>query len=330
MRDQLVYALLSSALLACGGGGMAADNGGGDDAPPPPPDAGDPPPPARGFQLVSPDVMIEPGQEITYCYYFRTPNTEPMAIKKWTSSMTPGSHHLILFTTGNTDKRPPGTISAADCGFGTSAPSWTYSAQTPTAELALPADDGAGKPLAMEIPPNTAGFIQMHYFNATDQPITAHVTINAEALPAGAEFTKTAAYVTYNGSLTIPVGATNCSTECNAQMSCDVPAGAKFWLMSTHAHKQAVKTEVLDGATMAMSSTDWEHPIPATWMTSPFFEFASGKLTYRCTYTNPNDYPIDSGDSAATDEMCMASGYYFVPGSTTTKPRICYNNFLAP
>lgn len=326
MRDRLVYALLSSALLACGGGGMSAD-GGGDDAPPPPPDAGDPPPPTRGFQLVSPDVMIEPGQEITYCYYFRTPNTESMAIKKWTSSMTPGSHHLILFTTGNTDKRPPGTISAANCGFGgdTALPAWTYSAQTPTAELALPADDGTGTPLAIDIPANTAGFIQMHYFNSTDQVINAHVTINAEALPAGAAFTKTAAYVTYNGDLSIPPSPNPQTLDVETQ-SCDVPAGAKFWLMSTHAHKQAVKTEVLDGATMAMESTDWEHPIPATWMASPFFAFASGKVTYRCTYYNPTDRTITSGDSAATDEMCMASGYYF----PATKSRICFDGFLLP
>jgi len=308
---------------------MAAD-GMGDDAPPTP-DAPPVDPPARGFQLVSPDVEILPGQEITYCYYFRTPNTEPMAINKWTSVMTPGSHHLILFTTGTTDKMPPGTVSASNCGFGGSASSiqstsWTYSAQTPTAELVLPADDGAGKAVAMDIPANTAGFVQMHYFNATDQVINAHVTINAEALPANTAFTKTAAYVTYNASISIPPNAVG---DLESQ-TCDVPAGAKFWLMSTHAHKQAVKTEVLDGTTMAMSSTDWEHPIPATWMASPFFTFASGKATYRCTYNNPTARTIESGDSAATDEMCMASGYYFLADNTATRPRICVNQFLVP
>ena len=305
-------------LIACGGSGSSTD-GMGDDAPEP--DAGgDVDPPARGFQIVSPDVDIGPGQEITYCYYFRTPNKEPMAIKKWSSVMTPGSHHLIMFTTGTTDKMPPGTISAANCGFGgvgAQNTSWTYSAQTPTAAIELPSDDGAGKPLAIDIPANTAGFVQMHYFNASDQPIKAHVTINADALPAGAPFTKTAAYVTYNASISIPPGTNDVEEK-----ACNAPAGAKFWLMSTHAHKQAIKTEVLDGTTVVFSSTDWEHPGAQTWMTTPFQTFTSGKVTYRCTYNNPTNRTITSGDSAATDEMCMASGYYF----PATKSLFCVDN----
>lgn len=307
-------------LMACGGGGGTNDGMTGDDTPPGP-DGGDITPPARGFQIVTPDIDIPAQTEITYCYYFRTPNTEPMAINKWVSHMTPGSHHLIMFTTA-TDKMPPGTVSASNCGFGggtQNIPSWTYSAQVPDATMSLPADDGTGKPLAIDIAANAAGFVQMHYFNPGDTPIKAHVTINAEALPANSAYTKTAAYVTYNGSLSIPPGATNLPQT----QSCNAPSGGKFWLMSTHAHKQAIKTEVLDGTTVAFTSTNWEHPGAQTWMTSPFFAFASGKVTYRCTYNNPTGREIRSGDSAATDEMCMASGYYF----PATKSLICYDGF---
>jgi hypothetical protein len=247
--------LASLFLIACGGSGSTTDMM-GDDAPPA--DAGtDIDPPARGFQIVTPDIDIAAGEEITYCYYFRTPNTEAMAINKWVSKMTPGSHHLIMFTTGTTDKQPPGTVSASQCGFGTGAgaasTSWTYSAQTPDSSLQLPGDDGAGKPLAIDIPPNTAGFIQMHYFNASDQAIKAHVTVNAEALPAGTAFTKTAAFITYNNSINIPPGATNdVETQTISVNAQGFPQGAKFWLMTTHAHKQAIKTEILDGANGSM------------------------------------------------------------------------------
>jgi Copper type II ascorbate-dependent monooxygenase, C-terminal domain len=309
-------------LIACGGGGGTSD-GGGDDTQEP---DGGITPPARGFQIVSPDILIKAGEEVTYCYYFRTSNTEPMAINKWESAMTPGSHHLIMFTTGQTDKKPVGTIDREGCGFGgtgTNVPSWTYSAQTATASMALPSDDGTGKPLAMDIPANTAGFVQMHYFNSSDNDIMAHVTINAEALAAGAAFTKTAAYVTYNSNIMIPAQTNNvvASQTCSGP-----PAGSKFWLMSTHAHKQAVKTEVIDAgnSAMIMSSTDWEHPEPEYFdgAQKQFYALSAGnKLTYRCTYNNPNLYDIMSGDSAATDEMCMASGYYF----PATKPLICLN-----
>ena len=304
-------------LIACGSSGSGMP--GGDDAPEPDANPDNPPPPARGFQLVSPDVTIPAETEVTYCWYFRTPNTEPMAISKWSSVMTPGSHHLIMFTTGTSDKMPPGTISTANCGFGLNA-SWTYSAQTPTATIQLPADDGAGKPLAIDIPPNTAGFIQMHYFNPGSEPIKAHVTVNADALPASTAFTKTAAFITYNNQISIGPGATN---DVETQ-TCNAPAGAKFWLMSTHAHKQAIKTEVLDGTNVIFSSNDWEHPEAKTWMTSPFYSFSTGKVTYRCTYNNTGSNAgrtITSGDSAATDEMCMASGYFF----PATKSMFCFD-----
>jgi Copper type II ascorbate-dependent monooxygenase, C-terminal domain len=319
MRTGLFACLV---LVACGGGGGTSDNMTGDDTPG---DDGGITPPARGFQIVSPDITIAAGEEVTYCYYFRTPNTEPMAINKWESAMTPGSHHLIVFTTGTTDKKPVGTIDRDNCGFGgvTNVPSWTYSAQTATASMVLPSDDGTGKPLAMDIPANTAGFVQMHYFNATDKAIQAHVTINAEALAAGAAFTKTAAYVTYDSDININAGATN---HVEAQTCGGPPSGSKFWLMSTHAHKQAIKTEVIDAgnSAMIMSSTDWEHPAPEYFdgKQKPFYALSSeNKITYRCTYNNPNVYKLTAGDSAATNEMCMASGYYF----PATKPLICVN-----
>lgn len=289
-------------------------------------------PPARGFQVQSSDIVIEAGQEITYCYYFRTPNTEPMAIHKWVSSMTPGSHHMIMFTTAQ-DVMPPGTVSASNCGFGggsslTNRPVWTYAAQTPESTIELPSDDGAGKPLAQVIPPNTAGFFQMHYLNATDAPITVHVTLNAEALEASAAYTPTAAYITYNAGLSIKPtaangGAPSVENGGIATKTCTTPANTKFWMMSTHAHKQAIKTEVKNGmpasTAVAFTSEDWEHPIPQTWMAAPFYTFDDNKLTYTCTYVNNTNRTITSGDSAATDEMCMATGYVF----PATAPTLC-------
>src|SRR5258706_9355551 len=54
------------------------------------------------FTITSPDVTIPAttGNEVTYCYYFHTPNTTPIAVNKWVSDMTPGSHHMIFFTGG--------------------------------------------------------------------------------------------------------------------------------------------------------------------------------------------------------------------------------------
>lgn len=338
MRAPFAFAFLL-AVAACGNGGPPG-SGGDDD---PTVDAGggggnpDAPiePPARGFQVVSPPVEVMPGQEITYCYYFRTPNTETMAVNRWQSDMTPGSHHMIMYTSTN-EIMPAGTITAEDCGIGagqsTSFPAWTYAAQTPQFDLQLPQTDGGspGKPLAMEIAPSTPAFFQMHYYNPSDNPLQVQVTLNAYALDKGEAFTKTAVYVTYNSNIEIPPMAVNHVEPAAARdASCTVPANSKFWMMSTHSHKQSVKTRVLDGASVVFESTDWEHPGETIWDGTPgkdFYTFASGKLTYECTYTNQGanaGRTIYDGDSAAINEMCMASGYYF----PATGPKFCINNF---
>ena len=282
----------------------------------------------EGFTVATPDIDIQPGQEITYCYYFRTPNTKSLAIKRWASEMTPGSHHMIMYATGDQDVMPPGTVSASNCGnagatSGGITAIWTYAAQTASSEVRLPDDDGTGLPLAQDVAPNTAAFFQMHYLNATDQVIKAHVDLTAEALEDGVAYTQTAAYVTFNNNIKIPGGAIG---DLESQ-TCPTPDGAKFWLMSTHAHKQATHTAVKDGASVVFESDDWEHPGEAVFGGPAFYTFKTNKLTYECTYTNPSQREIKTGDSAATAEMCMASGYYF---PAPAGPKFCFNNFVLP
>lgn len=296
-----------------GGGGGGSGSGGGDLMPP-----------ARGFQLKSPDITIQPGQEITYCWYFKTPNTEAFSIKRWQSKMSGGSHHLILYFT-NSLSQPEGTVSSSNCGAAggaSGAPAWVYAAQNSEQDLALPTDDGTGKPLGMDVAPSQPGFLQLHYYNASDETLTVHATINAEAHDVGVAATKTFAYVTFAGDIKIdPMQQGKVVTH-----TCPLASNQKVWLMSTHAHKQAVHTEVRDGSSVVFASDDWEHPGAKAWMTNPFYTFASGQLTYECTYNNPTNRTITTGDSAATDEMCMASGYVF----PATKATICYNNNIVP
>jgi hypothetical protein len=329
MRSSLALALMLAAATACGtdpaiGGD---DTGGGDDGTGSGSnvDPGDPAPPARGFQLKSPEITINPYEEVTYCWYFKTPNTEQYSIKKWTSHMSGGSHHLILFFT-NSLSQPEGTVSADNCGFGGvgNVGQWVYAAQNIDQELALPSDDGTGKPLGMDVKAGQTGFLQLHYYNSGEETLHVHAVINAEAHEANVDATKTFAYVTFNGNIDIPAGAVYPQPGTVATNTCDIPSGSKVWLMSTHAHKHAIHTEVRNGSEVVFESDDWEHPGAKAWMSSPFYSFSTGKLTYECHYNNPDGPRIQTGDSAAKDEMCMASGYIF----PATKTTICYNNLV--
>ena len=88
------------------------------------------PPPAHGFQLTSPAIDVNPGVDITYCYYFHTSNTGELTIQRWASHMTSGVHDMILYLTTN-DQQTPGTMTPADCGIAAHAggPIWSYAAQ---------------------------------------------------------------------------------------------------------------------------------------------------------------------------------------------------------
>jgi hypothetical protein len=174
----------------------------------------------------------------------------------------------------------------------------------------------------MDVAAGQAAMLEIHYNNSGDETLVATATINAEAYPEGTVTTKTFAYVTYLGNFDLnanpqPQKLTN---------TCNIPAASKVWLMSTHTHKNAVGTRVLDGMSnstnVVFSATDWEHP-GAKRMDNPYYSFASGKLTSECTYVNTTGAPIQEGSSAKTEEMCMAVGYTF----PATKPTFCYNGF---
>ena len=259
--------------------------------------------------VVTPPITLAPSEEVTKCYHFLMPNTGEVGVKRWASTMTPGSHHMILYL-GTEASQPPGTID--DCGnVGGFNSVWTYAAQNPVAESRMP--EGVGMTVAAMQP----GVIQMHYLNASDGPLDAHVELTADLYAAGASFQKAQPYITFNTNISIPPMSNG-----SAGGTCAIPAGAQFFAMSTHAHKQATHTEVKDGTAMVFESDNWDDPGSASWQTAPFYTFGSGNLTYRCDYYNPTNRTITVGESAATDEMCMAVGYYF----PANRPSFCLNS----
>jgi hypothetical protein len=284
------------------------------------------PSPATGFTITSPEVAIDPGQNITYCYYFRTPNAAPLAIRRFTSSMRGVNRRVVLFTTTNSqgqamDRLPPGTISTIDCSglpTGQVVPHWVYESDAPSGELTMPDDDGAGRPVAFELPPLSSGFLLMHHRNDTDQVLKGQVTVTAEALDS-AVYTRTDTFTGMTADLVVPP----LSTGVVVQDACTLPAGARFWALSTFTHQHAVRTDIRDGQDAVFEATDWAHPGVRTWPSPPFFTFASNTLAYACTYDNPFTFPLRAGTSVQTEEQCMAVGWV-VPA---TGPRWCLNGY---
>jgi hypothetical protein len=180
----------------------------------------------------------------------------------------------------------------------------------------MPDDDGAGQPLALELPANAAGYIEIFASNASDTPVDTSVQVMANGRAGDQAYTKTATYVTYNGSLSIPAFGSTTSTY-----ACAVPDPAKFWWFSTHTHRRATSATLRNGATTLLVTTDWEKPTIATYAAPSFYAFGAGeKLTYECSFTNDRAATVTTGDNYETDENCIGIGYYF-PGDGA----LCYN-----
>lgn len=279
-----------------------------------------------GFQIDSPEVLIGPGEEITYCYYFETPNPEPIGVKRWALTLGSVAHDVTLYATYDgaqnpTPRQAVGTFSAVDCGFEDTAATstianWLYAGHDPFAELVLPADDGAGNPLAVEVPAGAPMFLQMHFINPTGVEIANTVRLEAEALAIGTPYTETASYYTYNNSLSIPPGGIT------ATQTCPVPAGVEFWFLTTRTHLHATLATVRDGPGPLVQSSNWEHPAMQLFPPPAAYTFSASGLTYECVYDNPTGSTIHSGNDPQADENCVGIGYFF----PATRPFVCLDN----
>ena len=274
-----------------------------------------------GFRIQTPEIVTPPGEGGTWCYFFRAPDTGAMGIRKWTSSMDAPMHHLIVYATYDDEwmpleRRPAGTLVKGcvehEDGYG----AWLYAAHAPRERLVLPADDGGGIPLGMEIMPGQPLLLQMYVSNPTEAPVTTTATLQAEAL-SGA-YTRTATYQTTNISIAIPPGvAAHTVTQ-----TCAVPPGVRFWRLSTRTHRYAIESRIEDAGLPLVVTTDWNQPEVATFAPPDFHPFSPAGLTYSCTYANPTGSPIHFGESDETDEVCIAIGHFF----PATRPSLCVND----
>ena len=279
--------------------------------------------PIPGFQIQLPQIMVPPGGSGTYSYYVRAPIAGPMAVKRWSSTITAATHHVIAYATYDSawmplEMHPTGTLLESSCleSIGSGQVGWLYAAHHPTQDLVLPNDDGVGKPLAMEIQAAQPLCLEI-YIPSSDTTLTASALLRADSLPTGQPYTKSAAYLTYNFSLTIPP-----STTVTVQQTCPTPAGAKFWRVSTRTHRFATFSRILDGTSVLLENPDWEDPAGATFTAPAFHPFASGGLKYECTYFNFSGNTVHAGEQEDLDEVCMGIGYFF----PAEHPAFCLNS----
>jgi hypothetical protein len=333
-----------------------------------------PPAPEAGFQIhYGPTnyndpvevgkYILQPGQEITDCVYFTTPNTGTVYMNQYHARMRPGSHHMLLSLVSNSGGTPGGAsfgggkIIASSGNNGPSACStgltdrYLFGAQTPRIDIAAV---GEGSPentgLAEEIPPKSTGQIQAHFINATSGPILREVWANLVLTPKE-NVTEVAQFSFLIGGflMNVPMGQSRAITA-HAIVPSGVPDDFRLIMATGHYHSHT--TEFKAWATIAGQQVELLHdyntlgiaPDPAQW----YFESAvhnpvadpvkqtggaySGivhlragdRVDWECDVTN-NNLPggLKFNNEVYAAEMCNLFGFY--APSNGTAPWSAFN-----
>lgn len=251
-------------------------------------------------------ATIPAATEVEYCKFVTIDNA-------WVTrdhiEFTAGSHHVLVYQTPYTtipthkdDGTPVDTSGVFDCSDGATN-GWSITkliggSQNRNGDAILNFPDGIGV--------NVGGvvMINVHYVNASDEPLATDVRITFDTLPANEIIQEGDILFLYNPMISVPPNAT-----ATARYRCPVYSEITIANVQSHMHSRGVAYEarVDDGAPF-YTNTRWES-VPVIGldnMTVP----AGSRLDYRCDYRNTEARHVYQGPRAS-DEMCMLIGSYY-------------------
>lgn len=272
------------------------------------------PDPADGFQFVlkAGQITIQPNQEQYWCYYKTIPGNAAIEVGAFQSWMSKGaSHHFITFAGGNL---PDGSLQTCAIGNG----QWVYATSVAGQIIELKMPDNVG----LKMNAGAQFILNMHFINPGTTPISPTLKLNI--LYAKNVQYQAGTMVSFNAGISVPGGTAAAPGKQTVSGACSAPIGSKFFAITTHTHKHATVTDVnfVSGgkSTNIVHTTDWESPDVGLWYAPSFLTVNSGdSFTYSCSYENTSPLTVTVGETAASNEMCMAIGYYFPAGAAACR-----------
>ncbi|MCW5804261.1 MAG: hypothetical protein KIT31_17950 [Deltaproteobacteria bacterium] len=296
-----VLAVLLGVFIGCGGGG--GNNDVPDSSPPgdgnTTPDA---PPIPEGFtRLIGRTWTLNPGQLDTYkCVRLTIP--EDMYITNIQAQAPVGTHHTVLSIAGaNGTNGPDGE---QDCSVGTLGTVMLYASGVGTAPLNFPTGVG------IKVAAGTKIHLNLHLFNATDNPISGDsaILVKAQSTPP-----PTLAEMVFAGAFLFQIPANN--QPHTASGGCTVNTPYTLFAVWPHMHQSAThqKVELIRGGnTTVLHDKPFQFAEQNYYLQSPEIAVQQGdRIRVTCTWVNNTGQVIRFGDSS-NEEMCF-SGLYRYP-----------------
>ncbi len=265
-----------------------------------------PPPNANEIQVVSPQVMIQPGANITLCSYVTVTTSSQIDVIGSNGVQSLGGHHAIVYM-----GRMPKPVDTHECneqdmlnvsylaGIG---------AEGATSLSKLP--DG----VAFRLEANAQLMIQTHWINATNAPITGQAYINLETAPVSASRVPADLFTVVDTSFDIPAGQTGSSSS-----SCTLKEDKNFFFIGGHEHQWGthLKAEQIapNGSATTFYEKDWQTefefnpPVNTYPASAPLVMKQGDAIKVTCTWDNTTNVK----DLTFPTDMCVTFGFYF-PG----------------
>jgi hypothetical protein len=245
--------------------------------------------PAGDWSLTLDDFTVPAGAEVYRCQDFANPFGADAAFARFDSHLSAGAHHLLVFYADQAADAPLAPCSGNEFAAG------PYGSQQLDDHLAYP--DG----VAAVVPATTGLRVQVHYLNASAQPISPHVELHLTR--AAAYRDRAAVFFFSNLAIDVPAHATAFTVSKTCMVPFDVTLVRTSGHMHEHGrlfHAQTPATTLLDAATA--TDVAYDPPLPLT---------AGTPITFSCTYDNDSSAPLGYGESATTNEMCIFSGQFY-------------------
>jgi hypothetical protein len=257
---------------------------------------------------------VPAGGEVYYCQTFANPWGQQVDIKTYSLNMSKGSHHMFAFYQTNATNGANAPCAAGGLTF---AP-FTFSAQSPQAEVTYPQSVGATLPSSL-------GFqLNAHFINTGSSALTATVSLTMWVAKPGVVTNHAGALFLNQAQMT--VAATGCTTStggCQSSASFVLPQDVYILTADSHMHQFATNfvATTSTGVTL-FQTTQWAEP-PAQVYSPPLHLPAGTTITWTCTDVNNTGAELTFGEHAASNVMCISSNiFYPVSTSSLTNPVI--------
>jgi hypothetical protein len=166
--------------------------------------------------------------------------------------------------------------------------------------------------------------LQVHYLNATTQPLTSKVEVTLHTTPTPVPNLAGVLFF-YDPFIDVPPAA-----MATANARCTLPKDITLLGVYPHYHARGVGYQAyLDLPSQApaadpfYTSTDWTHPAPFNG--GPTKIAAGSAIRWYCNYDNSaGSNEFFQGPSALTNEMCMFTGAYYPAMDAASEG--CYND----